>query len=112
MRCLRNADGMLTVLAVLVSTQCAALFLLDHLKLVTSRSERNKMGSQALAECFGPVVMCHTETGSPVADLRRPIEVFAYLLDIWPLNRGELRLLPFLFAAYTTKGLFENTTWM
>lgn len=86
-----NAKLMFSILDCLPkANRCAALFLLDHLKLVTSRSERNKMGSQALAECFGPVVMCHTETGSPVADLRRPIEVFAYLLDIWPLNRATL----------------------
>lgn len=62
---------------------------MDHLKLVTSHSDRNKMSSQSLAICFGPVVMCHTETGAPVAELRKPIEVFKYLLEIWPTKRGK-----------------------
>ncbi|KAK8759813.1 hypothetical protein V5799_028920, partial [Amblyomma americanum] len=84
-----NAKLMFSILDCLPKVnRCTALFLLDHLKLVSSRSERNKMGSRALAECFGPVCVCHAETGFPVSDLRRPIEVFAYLLDIWPLNRA------------------------
>ncbi|CAN8010356.1 unnamed protein product [Ixodes pacificus] len=84
-----NAKLMLSILDCLPKVnRCTALFLLDHLKLVSSRSDRNKMGSLALAQCFGPVVVCHAESGAPVADLRRPIEVFAYLLDIWPLNRA------------------------
>lgn len=69
--------------------QCTVLYLMDHLKLVTSHSDRNKMSSQSLAICFGPVVMCHTETGAPVAELRKPIEVFKYLLEIWPNKRGK-----------------------
>ncbi|GIZ04160.1 rho GTPase-activating protein 100F [Caerostris extrusa] len=52
------------------------------------QQERNKMSSQSLAICFGPVVMCHTETGAPVAELRKPIEIFKYLLEIWPAKRG------------------------
>ncbi|KAL3203557.1 hypothetical protein MRX96_011926 [Rhipicephalus microplus] len=84
-----NAKLMFSILDCLPKVnRCTALFLLDHLKLVSSRSDRNKMTSRALAECFGPVCVCHAETGFPVSDLRRPIEVFAYLLDIWPLNRA------------------------
>lgn len=84
-----NAKLMFSILDCLPKVnRCTALFLLDHLKLVSSHSDRNKMTARGLAECFGPVVMCHAETGSPVTDLRKPIDVFAYLLEIWPLNRG------------------------
>ncbi|XP_064477488.1 rho GTPase-activating protein 100F-like isoform X2 [Ornithodoros turicata] len=84
-----NAKLMFSILDCLPKVnRCTALFLLDHLKLVSSHGERNKMTARGLAECFGPVVMCHAEAGSLVTDLRKPIEVFAYLLEIWPLNRG------------------------
>ncbi|XP_015926287.1 rho GTPase-activating protein 100F [Parasteatoda tepidariorum] len=84
-----NAKLMFSILDCLPKVnRCTVLYLMDHLKLVTSHSDRNKMSSQSLAICFGPVVMCHTETGAPVADLRKPIEIFKYLLEIWPAKRA------------------------
>lgn len=84
-----NAKLMFSILDCLPkANRCTVLYLMDHLKLVTTHSDRNKMTAQSLAVCFGPVVMCHTETGAPVADLRKPIEVFKYLLEIWPAKKA------------------------
>lgn len=84
-----NAKLMFSILDCLPKVnRCTVVYLMDHLKLVTGHSDRNKMSSQSLAICFGPVVMCHTETGAPVAELRKPIEVFKYLLEIWPTKRA------------------------
>lgn len=58
---------------------------MDHLKLVESQSERNKMNSQALATAFGPLFTAHPESES----LRKPIEVFKFLIEIWPARRGK-----------------------
>lgn len=41
------------------------------------------MNSQALAICFGPLFTCHSETES----FAKPIQVFKFLLDIWPSHR-------------------------
>ncbi|XP_076347062.1 rho GTPase-activating protein 100F-like isoform X2 [Tachypleus tridentatus] len=83
-----NAKLMFSILECLPKVnRCAVLVLMDHLKLVSTRSERNKMTSHSLAMCFGPVVMCHTETGDSVVDLRKTIDVFKYLLDIWPAKK-------------------------
>ncbi|XP_055927921.1 rho GTPase-activating protein 100F-like isoform X1 [Argiope bruennichi] len=84
-----NAKLMFSILDCLPKVnRCTVLYLMDHLRSVTSHSDRNKMSSQSLAICFGPVVMCHTETGAPVAELRKPIEIFKYLLEIWPAKRA------------------------
>ncbi|XP_022257151.1 rho GTPase-activating protein 100F-like isoform X2 [Limulus polyphemus] len=69
--------------------RCTILCLMDHLKQVASYSERNKMTSQNLAVCFGPVVMCHTMPRERSDDLQKPIDVLRYLLDTWPVHRGE-----------------------
>lgn len=67
--------------------------LLDHLKRVASKADVNKMTSQNLAVCFGPVVLCpspHLATDMETAlDFKKHIEVLHYLLDIWPENRGK-----------------------
>lgn len=62
------------------------MFLLDHLSLVVSASERNKMSAQALATVMGPPLMLHSAnspSGSDV-DHAQPIAVLKYLLQIWP----------------------------
>ncbi|XP_022241336.1 rho GTPase-activating protein 100F-like isoform X1 [Limulus polyphemus] len=83
-----NAKLMFSILECLPKVnRCTAMVLMDHLKLVSNHSERNKMTSQSLAMCFGPVVMCHTETGDPAVDLRKTIDVFRYLIDIWPAKK-------------------------
>ena len=67
-------------------------YLLDHLKRVAVKSEVNKMTTQNLAVCFGPVLLCPAPTGNDMdiaLDFKKHIEVLRYLLDIWPENRGE-----------------------
>lgn len=61
------------------------MFLLDHLSLVVSASERNKMSAQALATALGPPLMLHS-SGVPAEDIdhAQPIAVLKYLLQIWP----------------------------
>lgn len=75
--------------------------LLDHLKLVASYQEVNKMTCQNLAVCFGPVLLsqrqeasCHTnrvfidsEELASALHFKKHIEVLHYLLQLWP---GEL----------------------
>lgn len=77
--------------------------LLDHLKLVASYQEVNKMTCQNLAVCFGPVLLsqrqeasCHTnrvfidsEELASALHFKKHIEVLHYLLQLWP---GEARV--------------------
>lgn len=72
--------------------------LLDHLKLVASYQEMNKMTCQNLAVCFGPVLLsqrqeasCHTnrvfidsEELASALHFKKHIEVLHYLLQLWP----------------------------
>lgn len=72
--------------------------LLDHLKLVASYQEVNKMTCQNLAVCFGPVLLsqrqeasCHTnrvfidsEELASALHFKKHIEVLHYLLQLWP----------------------------
>lgn len=62
------------------------MFLLDHLSLVVSASERNKMSAQALATALGPPLMLHSLSTQPGEDIdhSQPIAVLKYLLQIWP----------------------------
>ncbi|XP_076334913.1 rho GTPase-activating protein 100F-like [Tachypleus tridentatus] len=69
--------------------RCTILCLMNHLKQVVSHSDRNKMTSQNLAVCFAPIVMCHTMPGERSVELQKPIDVLRYLLDTWPVHRGE-----------------------
>lgn len=58
---------------------------MDHLSLVVSASERNKMSAQALATALGPPLMLHSTTApSEEVDHAQPIAVLKYLLQIWP----------------------------
>uniref|UniRef100_A0A8C7I8P2 Rho-GAP domain-containing protein n=1 Tax=Oncorhynchus kisutch TaxID=8019 RepID=A0A8C7I8P2_ONCKI len=72
--------------------------LLDHLKLVASYHEVNKMTCQNLAVCFGPVLLsqrqeasCHSnrvfidsEELASALHFKKHIEVLHYLLQLWP----------------------------
>jgi len=62
------------------------VFLLDHLSLVVSASERNKMSAQALATALGPPLMLHSPGTSSADEIdhAQPIAVLKYLLQIWP----------------------------
>ncbi|KAJ3599535.1 hypothetical protein NHX12_033494 [Muraenolepis orangiensis] len=73
--------------------------LLDHLKLVASHQEVNKMTCQNLAVCFGPVLLsqrqeasCHSnrvfmdsEELASALHFKKHIEVLHYLLQLWPV---------------------------
>lgn len=63
---------------------------MDHLALVVSQSERNKMSPQNLAICFGPVLMLQSEEGRDL-DFNQPINVLRYLLEIWPNKSGNVK---------------------
>lgn len=59
---------------------------MDHLSLVVSASERNKMSAQALATVMGPPLMLHSANAAPGTEIdhAQPIAVLKYLLQIWP----------------------------
>uniref|UniRef100_G1U4R8 Synapse defective Rho GTPase homolog 2 n=1 Tax=Oryctolagus cuniculus TaxID=9986 RepID=G1U4R8_RABIT len=75
--------------------------LLDHLKLVASFHEVNKMTCQNLAVCFGPVLLSQrqetlthnnrvftdSEELASALDFKKHIEVLHYLLQLWPVQR-------------------------
>ncbi|XP_037913231.1 rho GTPase-activating protein 100F isoform X2 [Hermetia illucens] len=82
-----NAKLMLSILDCLPRANRATLvFLLDHLSLVVSASERNKMSAQALATVMGPPLMLHSSNAQPGSEIdhAQPIAVLKYLLQIWP----------------------------
>ncbi|KAG4067868.1 hypothetical protein HA402_010554 [Bradysia odoriphaga] len=81
-----NAKLMLSILDCLPRANRATLvFLLDHLSLVVSASERNKMSAQALATVMGPPLMLHSAVApGKEVDHAQPIAVLKYLLQIWP----------------------------
>ena len=56
---------------------------MDHLKAIVNNSERNKMNSIAIATIFGPLFCLETNS----FNLRKTIEVFKFLLDIWPSKK-------------------------
>lgn len=62
---------------------------MDHLSLVVSQSDRNKMAPQNLAVCFGPVLMLQSEDSADL-DFHQPISVLKYLLEIWPNKSGNV----------------------
>lgn len=79
-------------------TQATLKMLLDHLKLVASYHEVNKMTCQNLAVCFGPVLLNERQEASThnnrvfsdseelasALDFKKHIEVLHYLLQLWP----------------------------
>ncbi|CAG9861969.1 unnamed protein product [Phyllotreta striolata] len=86
-----NAKLMFSILDCLPRINRATLiFLMDHLALVVSASDRNKMSAQNLATALAPPLMMQTgDTVTPTkppydADYQQPIGVLKYLLQIWP----------------------------
>lgn len=80
--------------------QATLIFLMDHLALVVSASDRNKMSAQNLATALAPPLMLHSsaESSSLVStasglkqqtelDYTQPINVLKYLLQIWPVPK-------------------------
>ncbi|XP_053325913.1 rho GTPase-activating protein SYDE2 isoform X2 [Spea bombifrons] len=77
--------------------------LLDHLKLVASYHEVNKMTCQNLAVCFGPVLLSQRQETSvhsnrvfidseelaSALDFKKHIEVLHYLLQMWPVKSAK-----------------------
>ncbi|KAJ8390674.1 hypothetical protein AAFF_G00100540 [Aldrovandia affinis] len=86
--------------------------LLDHLSLVASFSDCNRMTCQNLAVCFGPVLLTpsqeswtpgvpgsharggrsftHSEEIASAVDFKRHIEALHYLLQLWPIPTGRV----------------------
>ena len=98
--------------------------LLDHLKLVASYQEVNKMTCQNLAVCFGPVLLsqrqeasCHTnrvfidsEELASALHFKKHIEVLHYLLQLWP---GNCLLCGFLsITEYTILNTVLQVFWL
>lgn len=74
--------------------QATLIFLMDHLALVVSASDRNKMSAQNLATAMAPPLMLHstdtitsTPGPKPELDYTQPIGVLKYLLQIWPIPK-------------------------
>ncbi|NXJ80670.1 SYDE2 protein, partial [Trogon melanurus] len=79
--------------------------LLDHLKLVASYHEVNKMTCQNLAVCFGPVLLSQrqettnhnnrvftdSEELASALDFKKHIEVLHYLLQLWPVYHSPAK---------------------
>uniref|UniRef100_A0A8B9TJJ3 Rho GTPase-activating protein SYDE1 n=1 Tax=Anas platyrhynchos TaxID=8839 RepID=A0A8B9TJJ3_ANAPL len=81
--------------------------LLDHLSLVASFHDFNRMNPQNIAVCFGPVLLtqsqeprrgggtggarsyAHSEDIASAVDFKRHIEVLHYLLQAWPGERRQ-----------------------
>lgn len=84
-----NAKLMFSILECLPKANlCTVLLLLDHLRLIASHCDRNKMTPQGLAMAFGPVLMCHAETPTAIVDIRRPIDIMNFLVEMWPTKRS------------------------
>lgn len=64
---------------------------MDHLALVVSNSDRNKMSAQNLATALAPPLMLHSTADTPGPkpehDYSQPIGVLKYLLQIWPVPK-------------------------
>ncbi|XP_066151839.1 rho GTPase-activating protein 100F isoform X2 [Euwallacea fornicatus] len=86
-----NAKLMFSILDCLPRINRATLiFLMDHLALVVSASDRNKMNAQNLATALAPPLMLQSgDTMTPTSkshelEYQQPISVLRYLLQIWP----------------------------
>ncbi|KAK6639819.1 hypothetical protein RUM43_008094 [Polyplax serrata] len=85
-----NAKLIFSILDCLPKVNRATLiFLMDHLSLVVSQSDRNKMTAQNLSVIFGPILMLHAEFGTEL-DFNQPITILRYLLEIWKHQSGAL----------------------
>ncbi|XP_074237197.1 rho GTPase-activating protein SYDE2 isoform X2 [Saimiri boliviensis] len=95
--------------------------LLDHLKLVASYHEVNKMTCQNLAVCFGPVLLSQKQEPSThnnrvftdseelasALDFKKHIEVLHYLLQLWPAFKCQKINRQFTPRAEVFSELFE-----
>ncbi|XP_039296189.1 rho GTPase-activating protein 100F isoform X2 [Nilaparvata lugens] len=82
-----NAKLMFSILDCLPRINRATLiYLMDHLALVVTQSEQNKMSPQNLAVCFGPILTLQSECEDKQLDFMQPIHVVRYLLEIWPIK--------------------------
>lgn len=79
--------------------QATLIFLMDHLALVVSASDRNKMSAQNLAIAMGPPLILHSGQDTPSSghapinahlglDYEQPIGILKYLLQIWPAPKS------------------------
>ncbi|XP_022901383.2 rho GTPase-activating protein 100F isoform X2 [Onthophagus taurus] len=89
-----NAKLMFSILDCLPRINRATLiFLMDHLALVVSASDRNKMSAQNLATALAPPLMLHSAMDAITSGLKsdldytQPISVLKYLLQIWPVPK-------------------------
>uniref|UniRef100_A0A672PNX0 Rho GTPase-activating protein SYDE1 n=1 Tax=Sinocyclocheilus grahami TaxID=75366 RepID=A0A672PNX0_SINGR len=88
----QRSQNTVSLLQCLPEAERATLsFLLDHLSLVASYSDSNRMTCQNLAVCFGPVLLtptqesfAHSEEIASAVDFKRHIEALHYLLQLWP----------------------------
>lgn len=104
-----NAKLMFSILDCLPKVNRATLiYLMDHLALVVSQSERNKMTPQNLAVCFGPVMMLQAEEGRDL-DFIQTINVLRYLLEIWPC-KSVREVLDASTNSHPTTGLTPGLT--
>lgn len=58
---------------------------MDHLKLIVSHSDKNKMNTQTLSQIFGPLFTCHYESDN----IHKSVEVFKFLLDMWASGKRK-----------------------
>ncbi|KAF5284035.1 hypothetical protein FQR65_LT13617, partial [Abscondita terminalis] len=94
-----NAKLMFSILDCLPRiNRTTLIFLMDHLALVVSASDRNKMSAQNLATALAPPLMLHsieslTPSGHRHQDLdyAQPIGLLKYLLQIWPVPKHRGR---------------------
>ncbi|GAB0193018.1 rho GTPase-activating protein SYDE2 [Grus japonensis] len=101
-----NSEHTAALLDCLPDVEKATLtMLLDHLKLVASYHEVNKMTCQNLAVCFGPVLLSQrqettnhnnrvftdSEELASALDFKKHIEVLHYLLQLWPVHRSPAK---------------------
>lgn len=74
---------------------------MDHLALVVSASDRNKMSAQNLAIAMAPPLILHSTQDTPGSthppmlktvgqelDYEQPIGILKYLLQIWPAPKS------------------------
>ncbi|OCT84727.1 rho GTPase-activating protein SYDE2 [Xenopus laevis] len=102
----RDSENTVGLLDCLPDVEKATLkMLLDHLKLVASYHEVNKMTCQNLAVCFGPVLLSQRQETSShnnrvfidseelasALDFKKHIEVLHYLLQLWPVKNTSAK---------------------
>ncbi|KAG8555238.1 hypothetical protein GDO81_017635 [Engystomops pustulosus] len=105
----KDSEHTVELLTCLPDVERATLkMLLDHLKLVASYHEVNKMTCQNLAVCFGPVLLSQRQETSnhnnrvfidseelaSALDFKKHIEVLHYLLQLWPVKNESSKDAP------------------